>query len=39
VTLYPKKSAPWRRVVRTVRIAERQFYDELECGHRESYDG
>jgi excisionase family DNA binding protein len=31
-------NAPWRRVVRTVRIAEGQFYDELECGHRESYD-
>jgi hypothetical protein len=38
VTLYLKKNAPWRRVVRTVRIAEGQFYDELECGHRESHD-
>lgn len=25
-------------MVRTVRIAEGQFYDELECGHRESHD-
>jgi excisionase family DNA binding protein len=38
VTLYPKKGAPWRRVVRTVRIADREFYDELECGHRETHD-
>jgi excisionase family DNA binding protein len=38
VILFPKKNAPWRRVVRTVRIAERQLYDELECGHRESHD-
>lgn len=38
VGLYPKKSAPWKRVVRTVRIAEGQFYDELECGHRETHD-
>jgi len=38
VTLYRKKNAPWRRVVRTIRIADRQFYHELECGHRESYD-
>lgn len=36
--LYSKKGAPWRRVVQTVRIAEREFYDMLECGHRESYD-
>jgi hypothetical protein len=38
VSLYPKKGAPWRRVVRTVRIADREFYDELECGHREAHD-
>lgn len=38
VTIFPKKNAPWRRVVRTVRVSERQFYDELECGHRESHD-
>ena len=36
--LFPKKNAPWRRVVRAVRIAEGKFYDELECGHRESHD-
>ena len=38
MALYPKKNAPWRRVTRTVRIAEGQFYDELECGHREAHD-
>lgn len=38
MSLYPKKGAPWRRVVRTVRIADREFYDELECGHREAHD-
>jgi excisionase family DNA binding protein len=38
MTLFPKKNEPWRRVVRTVRVAEGQFYDELECGHRETYD-
>lgn len=36
--LYPKKGAPWRRVIETVRIAEREFYDVLECGHRETHD-
>jgi excisionase family DNA binding protein len=38
VSLYPKKGAPWRRVVRTVQIAHREFYDELECGHKETHD-
>jgi len=38
MTLFPKKNAPWRRVVRAVRVAEGKFYDELECGHRESHD-
>lgn len=38
MTLFPKKNAPWRQVVRTVRVAEGKFYDELECGHRESHD-
>lgn len=38
VALYTKKNSPWRRVVRTVRVAEGSFYDELECGHRESHD-
>ena len=37
-TVDPKRGAPWRRVVRTVRVAEKQFYDELDCGHRETHD-
>lgn len=36
--IFPKKNSPWRRVVRTVRVAACKFYDELECGHRESHD-
>jgi excisionase family DNA binding protein len=36
--LFSKKGAPWRRVIQTIRVAEGQFYDQLECGHRESHD-
>lgn len=36
--LYPKKGALWRRIVQTVQIAAREFYDVLECGHRETHN-
>ena len=36
MALFPKAGAPWRRIVRTVSLGGRRFYDELECGHRET---
>jgi excisionase family DNA binding protein len=36
VAMFPKAGAPWRRIVRTINLGGRRFYDELECGHRET---
>src|SRR5438105_15202423 len=38
MVLHPKKDAPWRRVTQTVDRGGGNFYDVLECGHRETHD-